>query len=90
MANAKRSRRSPPRREPPRREAPTSAAQLLRQLLPMLRCSNLPGRRSAPHLRRAAIEVLEAMRALLDETIEWLQQDEKGSPELKRIRVEGE
>ena len=29
------------------------------------------------------------MRALLDETIEWLKDEEKKSPDLKRIRVEG-
>jgi hypothetical protein len=60
------------------------------EVLPLLRRSKLPGRRSARHLRLAAIEVLEAMRALLDETIEWLRHEEKTSPDLKRIRVEGE
>jgi hypothetical protein len=59
------------------------------EILPLLRCSKLPARRSAKHLRVAAIEVLEAMRALLDETIEWLKDDETKSPDLKRIRVEG-
>jgi hypothetical protein len=40
-------------------------------------------------LRNAAIEVLEAMRAFLDETIEWLRKDGRSEAELKRIRVEG-
>jgi hypothetical protein len=34
------------------------------------------------------IEVLEAMRAVLDETIEWLRKDSRSEAELKRIRVE--
>jgi hypothetical protein len=38
----------------------------------------------------AAIEVLEATRALLEDTIEWLKHEEKRSPDLKRIKVEGE
>jgi hypothetical protein len=39
-------------------------------------------------LRNATIEVLEAVRALLDESIEWLRRE--GRPEeLRRIRVEG-
>jgi hypothetical protein len=33
--------------------------------------------------------VLEAMRAVLDETIEWLRHERRGEPVLKRIRVEG-
>lgn len=90
MANGKRNRKSAPRREPRPADGRAAVAQLLNQLLPLLRCSNLPGKRSAQHLRRAAIEVLEAMRALLDETIEWLEQEERSSPRLKRIRVEEE
>jgi hypothetical protein len=39
-------------------------------------------------LRNATIEVLEAVRALLDETIEWLRREGR-TPELRRIRVEG-
>lgn len=38
-------------------------------------------------LRSATVEVLEAMRAVLDVTIAWLR-EEKGGPEMKRIRVE--
>jgi hypothetical protein len=40
-------------------------------------------------MRNATIEVLEAMRALLDETILWLRREGRAAPELKRIRVEG-
>jgi hypothetical protein len=61
----------------------------MKEVLPVLLRCNLPGRRSAKHLRVAAIEVLEALRALLDETIEWLKDEERKSPDLKRIRVEG-
>ncbi len=89
MANGRRNRRSPPRREPPSAETP-DVVRLLAQVLPHLRCANLPGRRSRRHLRLAAIEVLEATRALLEDTIEWLKHEEKRSPDLKRIKVEGE
>ena len=44
-------------------------------------------RRSQEHLRQAAIEVLEGMRACLDEILEWLR-EERGPAELKRIKVE--
>jgi hypothetical protein len=40
-------------------------------------------------LRNATIEVLEAMRAFLDETIEWLRHEGRAPAELKRIKVEG-
>jgi len=89
MANAKQNRRPRQRREPLPKDMPSGTARVITQLLPLLRCPNLPGRRSAQHLRLAAIEVLEAMRALLDDTIQWLQREEKKSPELKRIRIEG-
>ena len=39
------------------------------------------------HLRNAGIEVLEAMRAFLDEAIECLREEERSSP-MKRVRVE--
>jgi hypothetical protein len=48
----------------------------------------LPRSRSVRHLRNATIEVLEAVRALLDETIEWLRHEGRAASELKRIRVE--
>jgi len=40
-------------------------------------------------LRNAAIEVLEAMRVLLDESIEWLRKEGRSEAELKRIHVSG-
>lgn len=89
MANAKRTRRSRQQPEPLPADMRSCAVRLMNEVLPLLLRSKLPGRRSAKHLRVAAIEVLEAMRALLDETIEWLKDEEKKSPDLKRIRVEG-
>jgi hypothetical protein len=62
---------------------------MLRELAPLLRRFKLPRTRSTKHLRNAAIEVLEAMRAVLDETIEWLRKEGRSEAELKRIRVEG-
>jgi hypothetical protein len=58
----------------------------VREILPLVRAKR-PGRRSARHLRNATLEVLEALRSLLDEAIEWLRHDLKPA-ELKRIRVE--
>jgi hypothetical protein len=40
-------------------------------------------------LRNAAIELLEAIRAALDETIEWLRKEDRSEAELKRIHVSG-
>jgi hypothetical protein len=62
---------------------------MLREMAPLLRRLKLPRTRSTKHLRNAVIEVLEAMRAVLDETIEWLRKDARSEAELKRIRVEG-
>jgi hypothetical protein len=62
---------------------------MLRELAPLLQRLRLPRTRSTKHLRNAAIEVLEAMRAVLDETIEWLRKENRSEAELKRIRVEG-
>lgn len=90
MANRKSNQRSRQRPEPPPPDIASCAMRVISEVLPLLRCSKLPGQRSAQHLRRAALEVLEAMRALLDETIEWLEDTEKSSPRLKRIRVEDE
>jgi hypothetical protein len=59
-------------------------------MMPLFRSPGRPlprFRRSQKHLRNAAIEVLEGMRACLDETIEWLR-EERDAPELKKIRVE--
>ncbi len=89
MANGRRNRKSRQRPEPLPMGVPSCAVWFMREVLPLLRRPKLPRTRSARHLRQATIEVLEAMRALLDETIEWLKHEGKGSPDLKRIRVEG-
>jgi hypothetical protein len=62
---------------------------MLRELGPLLSKLKPPRTRSAKHLRNAAIEVLEAMRAMLDETIEWLRKEGRSEAELKRIKVSG-
>jgi hypothetical protein len=66
-------------------QLPSLAAWLFRELRPFLRRPTRPLPRSAEHLRNAAIEVLEAMRVCLDETIVWLKSE--GAPTLKRIQV---
>ena len=88
MPNKKRNRRARGRREPESAEMPSCAVRMLRELAPLLRRLKLPRTRSTKHLRNAVIEVLEAMRAVLDETIEWLRKDARSEAELKRIRVE--
>lgn len=87
MPNGKRKRKTRARREPKRPEIPSCAEWFLRRMIPLLRRPRLPRSRSARHLRNATIEVLEAMRALLDETITWLREG-RLPPELRRIRVE--
>ncbi len=87
MPKVKRNRRPRPRREPAASGLASCAEWLMREVVPFLRRSRRPPGPSARHLRNAAVEVLEAMRALLDETIDWLR-SEKASPELRRIRVE--
>jgi len=62
---------------------------MLRELGPLLSRLKPPRTRSAKHLRNAAIEVLEAVRVLLDESIEWLRKEGRSEVELKRIRVSG-
>ena len=89
MPNTKRNRRARGRREPESAEMPSCALRMLREMAPLLRRLKLPRTRSTKHLRNAVIEVLEAMRAVLDETIEWLRKDARSEAELKRIRVEG-
>ena len=88
MPNGKRNRKARRRREPAGTGIPSCAEWLARELTPLLRRPKFPRTRSARHLRNATIEVLEAMRSLLDETIEWLRREGRASPELKRIRVE--
>ena len=88
MANAKRNRRT---RRPPRPIGlglASCLAGLVREAEQFFPPFRLPRSRSTRHLRNATIEVLEAMRALLDETIEWLRHEGRLSSELKRIRVE--
>lgn len=87
MPRAKQNRKSqtPRGREVPP-GIPNVARWFLHDVVPLLR-SRRRKSRSARHLRNAGIEVLEAVRVLLDETIEWLKEQD-GSPELKRIRVE--
>lgn len=66
----------------------SSVRLLLSEARPFLRRIRRT-RRSGPagrHLRNAAIEVLEAVRDVLDETVEWLREDSRA--ELKRIRVQ--
>jgi len=89
MPNAKRNRRARGRREPESAGIPSRAVWMLRELAPLLSRIKPPRTRSTKHLRNAAIEVLEAMRALLDETIEWLRKEGRSEAELKRIRVSG-
>ncbi len=89
MPNAKRSRKTRRRPEPGRMGIPSCAAWMLREVIPHLRAPKLPRTRSVRHLRNATIEVLEAMRAVLDEVIEWLRHEGRLTAELKRIRVEG-
>jgi hypothetical protein len=89
MANGKRTRRARPNRraEASRVAIPSCAAWFLKELAPFFR-RPLPAPRSRRHLRNASIEMLEAMRDFLDETIEWLRHEER-SPEMRRIRVQG-
>ncbi len=44
---------------------------------------------SIRHLRSAGVEALEALRAVLDETIEWLREERGSESKLRRIRVDG-
>jgi len=89
MPNARRNRRTRAQREPAGTDFPSCALWMLRELGPLLSRLKPPRTRSTKHLRYAAIEVLEAMRAMLDETIEWLRKEGRSDAELKRIRVEG-
>lgn len=87
MPNGKKNRRPRARREPPRLKIPSCVAWFMQEVAPFIPRMRGPTSRTSRHLRNAGIEVLEAVRALLDETIEWLRQEET-SPRLKRIRVE--
>ncbi len=89
MPNGKRNRKARRRREPARSEIPSCVEWMLREVVPFFRPPKLPRTRSTRHLRNATIEFLEAMRAVLDEVIEWLRREGRLPAELKRIRVEG-
>ncbi len=88
MPNAKRNRRAPARHEPEIVRLQSCAMAVMRELAPLLSRLRPPRSRSTKHFRNAAIELLEAMRELIDETIEWLRKESRSEPELKRIRVE--
>jgi hypothetical protein len=90
MPNGKRNRRPRPARRGKRGQpaTPSCAAWLWRELAPFFRRPPLPAGRSRRHLRNASIEMLEAMRDLLDEAIEWMRHEER-APEMRRIRVQG-
>ncbi len=89
MPNGKRTRRPRPNRraEASRAAMPSCAMWFLKEIAPFFR-RPLPAPRTRRHLRNASIEMLEALRDILDETIEWLRHEER-SPEMRRIRVQG-
>lgn len=89
MPNRKLKRRARGQRERWREEMPACFAWVVREITPLLHRLKPPRRRSTRHLRNATIEVLEALRALLDEAIDRLRREGRASSELKRIRVEG-
>ncbi len=88
MPNGKRPRKArPSRRVSGGMPVPACAAWFIKEIAPFFR-RPLPAPRSRRHLRNASIEMLEAMREFLDETIEWLRHEEH-RPEMRRIRVQG-
>ena len=86
MPNQKRERKARVRREPPAPQMSSVVDCFTREITAIFRRPRRPPSRAEQHLRNAAIEVLEAMRACLDESITWLR--EERNPELRRIRVE--
>lgn len=91
MPRSKQNRNAGARREAGTRPAPPELPPLalwfMREILPLLRRRRQRNSESARHLRKAGIEVLEAMRAFLDEAIECLQKEEGDRP-LRRIEVQ--
>ena len=85
MPRAKKSRTQSTRREPP--AIPPLALWFVREILPLLRRGRRSPSKSRQHLKNAGIEVLEAMRACIDESIDWLRKEEKDAP-MRRIEVE--
>lgn len=88
MPNAKRTSKTRSRRRTAASDRPPCAEWLWREIAPFFRRPPLRGGRSARHLRNASIETLEAFRDLLDDMIEWLRQEEKRQPQMRRIRVQ--
>ncbi len=86
MPNQKQRRRTRVRREPPPPPMPSITDCFMREMTAFFRRPRRPPSRSEQHLKNAAIELLEAMRALLDAAIARLR--EERNPELRRIRVE--
>jgi len=89
MPNQKPRRKTRARPEPP--APPTYGGSsmvdcFMREMMAILRRPRRPPSQTERHLKNAAIEVLEALRACLDEGINWLREEK--TPELKRICVE--
>jgi hypothetical protein len=69
-------------------EIPPLALWFIRDILPLLRQRrHRSSKKTRQHLKNAGIELLEAMRTCIDETIEWLREEEKDEP-MRRIEVE--
>lgn len=85
MPRSKKARTQSSRREPP--EIPPLALWFVREILPLLRRRRSKTSKSRQHLKNAGIEVLEAMRVCIDETIDWLREEERSAP-MRRIEVE--
>jgi hypothetical protein len=86
MPNQKKRRKPRIRPEPPAPQMSSIVDWFMREMTAIFRRPRRPASSTEQHLRNAAIEVLEAMRACLDEGINWLREEK--NPELKRIRVE--
>jgi hypothetical protein len=86
MPNQKQRRKTRARPEPPPPQISSIVDLFMRQMTAILRRPRRSPSRTEQHLRNAAIEILEAMRVCLDESINWLREEK--SPELKRIQVE--
>ena len=85
MPRAKKARTQSTRPERP--EIPPLALWFIREILPLLRNRRAKASKSRQHLKNAGIEVLEAMRACIDDTIDWLRAEERDAT-MKRIEVE--
>jgi hypothetical protein len=88
MPNQRQRGRTRVRREPPRPQMSPAADCFMREMMMALfRCPLRPPSASERHLKNAAIEVLEAIRALLDAAIARLREEGSAS-DLRRIQVE--